>query len=374
MIPAFSPPAAITPAVICSIKAPLVATKCSYRHGVITTANLVASTGLAVPTKLTTKLWTPRLALAYQPNRDLLLFASATKGFRSGGWNARASSPSTFLPFGPEKVWSYEAGIKAELFDRKVRANLTAFYIDVQDLQSIAGFVNPATGAFTTLTRNFADYRNKGIEAELTVVPIEGMTLFVNAGYQDDRYIIDYNAPAFDEFGVQSVAGQQAACLAALAVGAVSGGPGTSSCGAGIVSPDGSIATPVRTPKFTLSVGGAYKMPLSSGVSLTPSINASYRTKQEVGTSNFNLYDGAITGTNGTFPANTIDGDFITGSKTGASWLVNASLTLRLMDENLQISGECSNCFDKSYSTSLVGNYILLNQPRSWMLRTRYSF
>ena len=76
-----------------------------------------------IPTKLQTKLWTPRFALNWKPNDDILLFASATRGFKSGGWNARETSPTRILPFGPEKVWSYEIGAKTELFDRRLRAN-----------------------------------------------------------------------------------------------------------------------------------------------------------------------------------------------------------------------------------------------------------
>ena len=157
-----------------------------------------------------------------------------------------------------------------------------------------------------------SDYRNKGAELELTFAPVKGLNLFVNGGYQDDKYRIDRNAPARDIYGIQSVATQQAACLAQRAAGQIPAAPNTApagqpvnnapACGAGIVAPDGTIATPVRTPKFSLAVGGSYKAVLgSSGFSLTPSVNASYASKSETGTSNVNIRSGSITGTNGTF-------------------------------------------------------------------------
>jgi iron complex outermembrane receptor protein len=184
-------------------------------------ANLVAN-GVRIPTKLKTKIWTPRFAVNVKPNDDILLFASATRGFKSGGWNARATAPSQMLPFAPEKVWSYEGGIKADLFDRRVRANLTGFWLDVSDLQVLGGLLNPATGALTFLSRNFADYRNKGIEAELTFAPIDGLNLFANLGYQDDKYIVRGGQPAADIYGIQTVPAQLAACQAQLAAGQIS--------------------------------------------------------------------------------------------------------------------------------------------------------
>ncbi|MBL0965577.1 MAG: TonB-dependent receptor, partial [Blastomonas sp.] len=189
--------------------------------------NLRAANGVVIPRRQNVKIWTPRFALNYKPNDDILLFASATRGFKSGGWNARATAPSQFLPFDEERVWSYEAGFKTEFFDRKVRANVTAFWMDVSDLQILAGLLNPATGAITFLTRNFADYRNTGVEAEFSVQPVRGLNLYANIGYQDDRYIIDSSVPDLDIYGIQSVAAQQRLCQAQLAAGQIPTGTNT---------------------------------------------------------------------------------------------------------------------------------------------------
>jgi iron complex outermembrane receptor protein len=337
------------------------------------TQNLIAANGTPIPTSLKSKLWTPRFAINYKPSNDLLFFASATRGFKSGGWAARVSSPVNALPFAPEKVWSYEAGIKSELFDRRVRANLTVYQTDVSDLQTPAGVVSP-TGAVTFITRNFADYRNRGVELELTFAPIDGLNLFVNGGYQDDKYIIDPNAPVFDEFGTRSVASQQAQCLALIAAGAVGGGPGTTTvCGAGIVKPDGSIASPVRTPKFTLALGGSYEIPLGD-LSLVPNLNASYRSAQEVQAANVTYYTDPITGTNGSFAINPYgNGDIFLGSESPGTWLVNAGVALNGPDKKWQLSVSCNNCLDEEAANTYLG-YNYINAPRSWMARFRYSF
>ncbi|AGH47823.1 MULTISPECIES: TonB-dependent receptor [Sphingomonadales] len=339
------------------------------------TPNLIAPSGLLVPDKLKAKLWTPRFAVNYKATDDVLLFASATRGFKSGGWNARATATNAFLPFGPEKVWSYEAGIKSDWFDRRVRANLTFFYTDVTDLQTPSALV-AANGSATFITRNFADMRNKGIEAEFVFVPVEKLNLYVNAGYQDAKYKIDRNAPDLDEYGIQSVNAQQQACLALLAAGNIPGGTGTTAaCGAGIVTPDGKIAKPTRTPELTLAFGGNYELGLgNSGLTLVPSINASFRTKQETNAANYTIYSGEITGTNGTYPANPYEGDILTGSHAPSAWFINASLALNGVDKKWQLSVSCTNCFNETAANTSLVNTRYIDQPMTWMARARYNF
>lgn len=341
----------------------------------LNTANLAGPSGLAVPDKLKAKIWTPRFAINFDATDDILLFASATRGFKSGGWNARATAANAFLPFGPEKVWSYEAGLKSEWFDRRVRANVTFFYADVSDLQTPSALVSP-TGSATFITRNFADLTNKGVEAELTVAPVDGLTLYVNAGYQDAKYKIDRNAPDLDEYGIQSVAAQQRACQALLAAGNVPGGTGTTAaCGVGIVTPDGQIADPTRTPDWTIAFGGSYNLELgSNGMSLVPSINASYRSSQETNSANYTIYSGGITGTNGTYPANPFDGDIITGSFAPSAWFVNASLALNGADKAWQLSVGCTNCFNETAANTSLVNTRYIDPPMTWMARARYNF
>lgn len=339
----------------------------------LSTENMIAANGVAIPTSMTAKIWTPRFAINYKPNNDILLFASATRGFKSGGWAARVSSASAALPFDPEKVWSYEAGIKSELFDRKVRANLTVYWSDVTDLQTPSGIVSP-TGAVTFITRNFANYRNRGAELELNFAPARGLNLFFNGGYQDDKYIINPSAPTFDAYGTRSVAAQQAACLALIAAGNVGGGTGTTTvCGVGIVTAQGQIASPVRTPDFTAAFGGSYEIPVGDSFLIVPTATASWRSYQEVQTANLTYYTGSVTGTNGTFAANPTSGTRIVGSSSPAAWSVNAGISLMTTSENWNLSLTCTNCFDQAQFTSLLG-WDYLNPPRSWMLRLRHNF
>lgn len=350
----------------------------------LATANLFAANGVAIPTKLNAKLWTPRFALNFKPSDDILLFASATRGFKSGGWNGRGTSNASFLPFGPEKVWSYEAGMKSEFFDRRLRFNVTYFHLDATDLQTQNAAISP-TGALTFTTRNFANFKNDGLEVEMAVVPTRGLSLFAIGGYQDARYSLPKNAPASDIYGFSSVAALIDICRAAIAAGRlptiVTPSPNGAACGNGIVNVNGELATPVRAPKWTLSLGSSYEMDLGgeSGMTLVPAFNVSWRSDQQVGTNNVTVYLGQMTGvgTNGTTyttPANPYGGQYVSGSLSPSVWLVNASLTLFGRDRNWSVAATCNNCFDQARITSSIANTQYLNLPRQWQLWFKKSF
>ncbi|MGB3471178.1 MAG: TonB-dependent receptor [Erythrobacter sp.] len=344
----------------------------------IDTANLVATNGRAIPSEQSVDIFTPRFAINYELD-DVLLFASATRGFKSGGWNARGTSASELLPFGPETAWSYEAGFKSDLFNNAVRLNVTAFWLDVSDLQAPSAFIRD-DGSLAFLTRNFADYRNRGLEVELTTVPVDGLNLFASLGYQDDEYRIDANAAPLDEFGVQSVAAQQAACQAQLAGGLipnVTGPDNAAACGVGIVAPDGSIAEPVRTPEFTVAVGGSYDID-AGDLTFTPFANANWRSDSEVGTSELTLFDQPVTGPSGAvFPANTLGlgnlVDPISGSFSESRFIVNGGITLAHTN-GVSITAECRNCFDEEAVESALANFSYLNPPRTWIVRAKVDF
>jgi iron complex outermembrane receptor protein len=355
--------------------------QCPATGGPITCLNnsLVASNGVPIPLTQNAKLWTPRFALNWRANEEILVFASATRGFKSGGWNARGTRRDTLLPFDPEIAWNYELGLKSEWLDRRLRVNLTGFFLDVKALQTPSAFVNPVDGSVTFITQNFADYENKGLELELTAVPVDGLNLYLNLGYQDDRYkVAETLAP--NAFGIKAIRQQQADCRAQLAAGRLplaAGAANAPDCGAGIVTVDGGIATPVRTPDWTLAFGGSWDIPVEgAGIIIQPNANALYRSKIETGTANATIWTGSITSaaTGQTFPTNPFAGEFVAGSFTRAVWLVNAGLSVRTDDGNWLVAVECSNCFDEAFSQSSLVNYNYLNRPRTWMARLRRTF
>lgn len=125
--------------------------------------------------------WTPKLGLQFQASEDVMLYASATRGFKSGGFNF--SSGNTVHGYGPEKLWSYEVGAKSDLADNRVRLNATAFYYDYKDLQ-VQAFITPGVTDIT----NAADAEVKGVELEVLARPVPALSLGATANYLDAKY------------------------------------------------------------------------------------------------------------------------------------------------------------------------------------------
>jgi iron complex outermembrane receptor protein len=94
---------------------------------------VISDSAYAYRDTLSLDAWSPRLALEVQPGRDVLLYAAATRGFKSGGFNISSREPGR--AFAPEWAWGYEAGLKSTLAGGRARLNLALFYTDYTDLQ-----------------------------------------------------------------------------------------------------------------------------------------------------------------------------------------------------------------------------------------------
>ncbi|OYU73801.1 MAG: hypothetical protein CFE32_19855, partial [Alphaproteobacteria bacterium PA3] len=86
--------------------------------------------------------------------------------------------------FRPETLWSYEAGLRSDLLDRKLRFNLTVFYIKYNDLQ--IEYIDP-TPPPTRFTIN-GDSTVKGFEADIMAAPAPGLLLRASVGHTDSSY------------------------------------------------------------------------------------------------------------------------------------------------------------------------------------------
>jgi len=125
--------------------------------------------------------WTPKFGIDYRLDDNVLLYASATKGFKSGGTNSLAPGS---LPFDQEELWSYEAGVKSDLYDGRLRANISVFFYDYDDLQ-VSTF-DATTG--TTRIENAASAEVTGIELELSALPIDNLLWNLGVTFLDSEY------------------------------------------------------------------------------------------------------------------------------------------------------------------------------------------
>lgn len=348
------------------------------RAGCVTclnTASLVSG-GTVIPASQSATLWTPRLAASYQLP-GVVLFASATRGFTSGGWNTPATTPATLLPYDAARNWTYEGGARTDLFDHRLKIGVTGFYIDASRVAVPAAGVDPSSGAlaFTTAT---AGLRNYGAEVEATATPFKGLTLFANLGYQHARYRAG-TSTAPDRFGTKAIAQQQADCRAALAAKKVPGAAfadNTADCGSGIVAADGSIARPAYTPDYSAAVGGTFDYAIpAAGIILQPGGSVVYRSSFETGAANASLYAGGVTGGSGiAYPATPFGGALITGSRAKSYVVANAALAMKTDDNNWVLSIECNNCLDRNDVASSLGTVAYLAPPRTWLVHAKRTF
>ena len=132
------------------------------------------------------RAWTPMASLSYRWSPEVLTYVSYSKGFKGGGFTQRVFPPFAFIPsFEPETSETYEAGIKTDLFDRKLRINTAVFLNNYSNLQIT---VNDPTLGFAPIIQNAAKARIKGFEVEILAQPIDGLRFEAGLGFLDAKY------------------------------------------------------------------------------------------------------------------------------------------------------------------------------------------
>ncbi len=144
----------------------------------------------AFPPTLQEENWdsfSPKASLEYKWTDALMTYASVSRGFKSGGFNGRPVAAEALRPFDPEFVTSYEAGLKSEWLDRRLRLNAAYYYTDYKDIQlTIATAAQD--GSFIFVTENAAKGRVQGFEIEMQARPAQGLEITGGVGYTDAQY------------------------------------------------------------------------------------------------------------------------------------------------------------------------------------------
>lgn len=123
-----------------------------------------------------------KLALQYTPFDGVMVYASLDKGFKSGGFNAAFSSnPAQLLPYGPEKLWAAELGVKSTLLNNTLTLNGAFYNYWWRDFQ--AQVVETSSGIPLQVLANAGDARNYGFELQSAYRPLAGLELQLNANY-----------------------------------------------------------------------------------------------------------------------------------------------------------------------------------------------
>lgn len=124
---------------------------------IVDAAGNITGEGVTLAGKSSWKQFTPRFGVEFRPGDDILLFATATRGFKSGGFNT--DDPTN--EFSPEDIWSYEGGFKAQWGG--LTTNLSAFYYDYSNLQ-VQQVLLPSGKSIVT---NAASAKIYGLDGEI---------------------------------------------------------------------------------------------------------------------------------------------------------------------------------------------------------------
>jgi iron complex outermembrane receptor protein len=283
--------------------------------------------------------WDYRASVDYRLAPEVMVYGTVATGYKAGGVGPRPFNAAQAVSFGPEKVISYEAGVKTDLFDRRMRLNIAAFYQDFTGaqltLQSCPQFGGPGPCA---LPQNAGDAKMKGIEVELFATPVEGLQIDGALSYIDWEW----------------------KCVNPGVVGLA---PGACSSDPAIVGR--LAATPRGLMKWKASAGIQYEADLGSAGSITPRFEIAYQGRMSG--ADLAPVAGSPSDLVGFVPDYTV---------------VNARLTWRNVDKDLDIALEVTNLFDKYYYYSVfdltrLGAGVIAGspgRPREWAVSVRKKF
>jgi iron complex outermembrane receptor protein len=308
----------------------------------------------------------PKVGLNWQATDDMFLYASWTRGFRSGGFNGRCGTPATCEPFDPEIADSYEIGMKWDPI-QELRVNLTGFWLEYQNQQVTIIRQSPAEsgGGNETITTNAGQARAKGIELEVTAVPTDGLKMWGALGFLDAK--------------------RTQFCADVDGIGAFPGAP-SASCDpsnviqvANVAYPNGGYGYyPVdasglplpRAPKWTLSAGVSYEFPVGDLGFLE--FAADWRFQSRSMQTAAGIPPGSTAG------ILNYDGTLITPWRDKAH-VFNASVTFNEIDNRYRVSFFVKNITNEHYVQSITAvaalfNFMQMNEPRHWGVEASFDF
>lgn len=126
----------------------------------------------------------PKVALQYTFHRKQMIYATATKGYKTGGFNTSFDTEED-RTFKPEYSWNYELGTKLDLVDQYLSAELAVFYIDWSKQQ----ITRPISTGQGTMLKNAGKSESKGVEISLHGRPFNGFLWQAQYGYTRAKFV-----------------------------------------------------------------------------------------------------------------------------------------------------------------------------------------
>ncbi len=133
---------------------------------------------------------TPTAALSYQATPDIMVYASFSEGWHSGGFFGVNQNSADFLQnqYAPETAKSYEIGEKGQFFGNRLQFNLTGFINDFHNKQESSIQFDKTTNTVVTIFTNVGGLRYEGVEGELKWVVTPQLNLAGSFGYLHAKY------------------------------------------------------------------------------------------------------------------------------------------------------------------------------------------
>ncbi|MFY8194729.1 MAG: TonB-dependent receptor [Novosphingobium sp.] len=262
--------------------------------------------------------FSPKIGLQYHPNDDAMLYASWSKGYKTGGWTTRLSNPLPTAPdFNEEKATTWEVGLKSTLLDRRLQVNAAAFLTDYKGIQ-----LNFQQGVSPTI-QNAGDARIKGFEVEVVAAPTDGFLINASVGYTDAYY------------------------TAVLAGAQVAANPFQAGVFPGADLP--------KTPKWKFNVSPRYELSMGGDARLVVLADWTHTT------SLWNDTERAFLLQRG--PTDIVNGNIT--YKSGNHWELTVGMT-NITDERYLVTGQAQIAGGQFYGT--------YSRPREWFARLGVEF
>ncbi len=284
-----------------------------------------------------------RISADYRFSPAVLAYATVSTGYKAGGVGSRPFNAAQARPFGPERLTSYELGLKTDLFDRRLRVNVAAYYNQFKgaqlQLQSCPQFGGPGP---CSLPQNAGNAHVTGIEAEFSARPVDGLQIDGSISHLHWHWTcVDPQVVNPSYIGPAGTCSSDAATVALL-------------------SP-----RPIGVVADQWSLGAQYESRLGEAGTLTPRFDLSYQGSMS----------GAVLAPAAGSPSARFAG-------VDGYALANARLTWRNQRKDLSVALVVSNLFDRYYYASTFdlvptgGGAIIgtVGRPREWAITLNKNF
>lgn len=304
-----------------------------------------------------------RVGLDYEVTDDMMLYASAATGYRPGSYNPRPFTPTQAAPVDGEEQTAYEAGFKADLFDRTLRMNVAGFYSDyssrivprggtecppgtvVANPAATPGVISDTNGNYCVpgpgVPTSLTGYINVpgdiyGAEVEATWKPVEQATITGTFGWTDwsspDLDVCDFNND-----GVRD-----------LVAGTFFGVEVPAQCN----------DNPPFVPTTNWSISASYDLAVGNGSMLTPRVDVYGQAE---------ICSGSVNNTNNCAPSYELVNAALAWASPGRSWTATLGVT-NLTDKEYILNIFDLSAFGQPHTEAQYG------QPRAWYFTVRREF